>query len=44
MASVGTSPALTAACDELIGPGRWTRPVNAGGAVVVRRTGARHRG
>src|SRR6202012_3812183 len=27
---------LAAACDELIGPGRWTAPVNPGGAVVVR--------
>ena len=23
---------LTAACDELIGPGRWTRPADVGGA------------
>jgi Phytanoyl-CoA dioxygenase (PhyH) len=30
-----TSRALAAAYDELIGPGRWTAPVNAGGAVVV---------
>jgi hypothetical protein len=35
-AAAATSPALTAAYDELIGPGRWTPPVNAGGAVVVR--------
>jgi len=35
-AAAGTSPALSAAYDELIGPGRWTSPVNAGGAVVVR--------
>ena len=35
-AAAGTSPALAAACDELIGPGRWTSPVNVGGAVVVR--------
>jgi Phytanoyl-CoA dioxygenase (PhyH) len=34
--AAGTSPALTAAYDELIGQGRWTPPVNAGGAVVVR--------
>jgi hypothetical protein len=34
--AAGTSPALAAAYDELIGPGRWTRPVDAGGAVVVR--------
>ena len=32
----GTSTALADACDELIGPGRWTSPVNGGGAVVVR--------
>ena len=30
------APALTAAYDELIGPGRWTPRVDAGGAVVVR--------
>jgi hypothetical protein len=36
LTAAGTSPALTAAYDELIGPGRWTPPVNAGGAVVVR--------
>ena len=30
------SPALTAACDELIGPGRWSPPVDVGNAVVVR--------
>jgi len=35
-AAAGTAPALTAAYDELIGPGRWTRQVNPGGAVVVR--------
>ena len=35
-AAAATSPALAAAYDELIGPGRWTLPVNAGGAVVVR--------
>ncbi len=34
--AAGTSPALTAAYDELIGPRRWTPPVNAGGAVMVR--------
>lgn len=34
--AAGTCPALAAACDELIGPGRWTSPVNPGGAVVVR--------
>jgi len=35
-AAEATSPALAAAYDELIGPGRWAPPVNAGGAVVVR--------
>jgi phytanoyl-CoA dioxygenase PhyH len=35
-AAAGLSPALTAAYDELIGPGRWSRPVNVGNAVVVR--------
>ena len=34
--AAGTSPALASACNELIGPGRWTSPVNPGGAVVVR--------
>jgi hypothetical protein len=34
--AAGTAPALTAAYDELVGPGRWTRPVDPGGAVVVR--------
>jgi hypothetical protein len=34
--AAGTSPTLAAAYDELIGPGRWTPKVNAGGAVVVR--------
>jgi hypothetical protein len=34
--TVGVAPALTAAYDELIGPGRWTPPVSAGDAVVVR--------
>ena len=34
--AAGTSPALTAAYDELIGPRRWTPQVNAGGAVMVR--------
>jgi Phytanoyl-CoA dioxygenase (PhyH) len=35
-AAAGTSPALAAAYDELIGHGRWTRPVQAGRAVMVR--------
>lgn len=30
--AAGTSPALTAACDELIGPGRWTAQADVGGA------------
>ena len=34
--AAGTAPALTAAYDELIGPGRWTPPVSVGDAVVVR--------
>jgi hypothetical protein len=34
--AAGTSPALAAAYDELIGSGRWRRPVDAGSAVVVR--------
>lgn len=34
--TAGTSPVLTAAYDELIGPGRWTSPVHAGRAVIVR--------
>lgn len=34
--AAATGPALTAAYDELIGPGRWTRRVDAGRAVVVR--------
>ncbi len=34
--AAATAPALTAAYDELIGPGRWTRRVDAGRAVVVR--------
>jgi hypothetical protein len=34
--TAGTSPALAAACDELIGPGRWTRRQGVGGQVVVR--------
>jgi hypothetical protein len=33
--SAAASPVLTAAYDELIGRGRWTRPVAAGRAVVV---------
>jgi hypothetical protein len=36
LSAAGTSPALAAAYDELVGLGRWTRPVDAGGAVVVR--------
>lgn len=30
------APALTAAYDELIGPGRWKRPANLGKSVMVR--------
>jgi hypothetical protein len=36
LAAAATAPALTAAYDELIGPGRWTPQVHAGGAVAVR--------
>jgi hypothetical protein len=35
-AAAGLSPALTAAYDELIGPGRWRSPVDVGRAVMVR--------
>ena len=35
-AAAGRTPALTAAYDELIGPGRWTPRVYVGGAIVVR--------
>jgi len=34
--AAGSSPVLAGACDELIGPGRWTSPIACGGAVVVR--------
>jgi hypothetical protein len=34
--TAGASPALSAACDELIGPGRWTPRSGVGGAAVVR--------
>jgi hypothetical protein len=35
-AAAGSAPALAAAYDELIGPGRWSRPVHVGEALVVR--------
>ncbi len=35
-AAAGTSPALAAAYDELIGPGRWARRAGVGGVVPVR--------
>jgi hypothetical protein len=35
-AAAGLSPALVAAYDELIGPGRWTSPVGVGRALMVR--------
>jgi hypothetical protein len=35
-AAAGMCPALTAAYDELIGPGRWSPPVDVGNAVAVR--------
>jgi hypothetical protein len=34
--AAGSSPALADAYDQLIGPGRWKRPVEVGRAVVVR--------
>jgi hypothetical protein len=34
--AAGLSPAMAAAYDELIGPGRWRSPVNIGRAVMVR--------
>jgi len=34
--SAGNSPLLAAACDELIGQGRWTRPVGIGDSVIAR--------
>jgi hypothetical protein len=34
--AAGLSPALTAAYDTLIGPGRWTSPLDVGRAVMVR--------
>jgi hypothetical protein len=35
-AAAGMSPALTGAYDALIGPGRWSQPVELGNSVVVR--------
>jgi len=35
-AAAGASSPLTAACDELIGAGRWISPVDVGNSVVVR--------
>jgi hypothetical protein len=35
-AVAGTAPGLAAACDELIGHGRWDSPVDVGNSVVVR--------
>lgn len=43
-AEAALAPALTAAYDELIGPGRWRSPVDAGGAVVVRGPAENERG
>ena len=37
--AAGLSPALTAAYDELVGPGRWTPRVDVGRAIVVRFPG-----
>jgi hypothetical protein len=41
--AAGCSPALTAAYDELIGPGRWKSPVDVGRAVMVRAVPAHRR-
>ena len=38
-AAAGMAPALTAAYDELIGPGRWSPLLRAGDAVAVRFPG-----
>jgi hypothetical protein len=38
-AAAGLAPALAAAYDELIGPGRWTPSVDVGRAIVVRFPG-----
>lgn len=35
-AAAGAAPAVAAACDALIGTGRWTAPICPGAAVVVR--------
>jgi hypothetical protein len=35
-AAAGASPPLAAACDQLIGAGRWISPVDVGNSVVVR--------
>jgi hypothetical protein len=35
-AAAGASPALAAAYDELIGPGKWTRRAGVGGVIPVR--------
>ena len=40
----GLSPALVAAYDELIGPGRWTSPVAVGRALMVRFPSQDHAG
>jgi hypothetical protein len=37
--TAGTAPALWAAYDELIGPGRWTKRQGVGGAIPVRFPG-----
>lgn len=37
--AAGLTPALTAAYDELVGPGRWTPGVEVGRAIVVRFPG-----
>ena len=35
-AEAGTRPAVQAACDQLIGPGRWRRRAGVGGTIPVR--------
>ena len=36
LSAAGMAPALTAAYDELIGPGRWSAPLAVGNSIVVR--------
>ena len=41
--AAGSAPALVAACEELIGPGRYELPVDVGRALVIRFPAAEHR-